>query len=241
MGIRMGRQIDSAGGSKEPPPFLFRHLLPGLLALLPLSLAPTALVADPVRNANGGYRLAGVMLVGNDRIGFLEVPSGGQVLVRVGTLVDGGKVTVFDEREVRIVFPGRNVVLQLAGGAGGTSSDAALGVVTGNEDNGHIMVREVDPDRMTTALGKSRRTTDGTVGKPAQQDVAANLGRRLAAIVNLPLNARVVAVNDQPVLSAEKAIAEIDGSLSKGQGMTLDLESPPGDPPGRVYLIPQRD
>jgi len=65
------------------------------------------------------------MLVGNDRIGFLEVPSEAGAGAR-RTLVDGGKVTVFDEREVRIVFPGRTVVLQLAGGAGGTSSDAAL-------------------------------------------------------------------------------------------------------------------
>jgi len=163
------------------------------------------------------------------------------MLVRVGTLIDGGKVTVFNEREVRIAFPNRTVVLQLAGGAGGTSSDAALGVVVGNEDNGHIMVRQVDPDRMTTALGKSRQTTGATVGKPARQDVPANLGRRLAAIVNLPMNARVVAINDQPVVSAEKAIAEIDGALSRGQGTTLVLESPPGEPPGRVYLVPQRD
>ena len=241
MGIRMGRQMNSAGGSKEPPPFFFRPLLLGLLALMPLSLAPTALVADPVRNANGGYRLAGVMLVGNDRIGFLEVPSGGQVLVRVGTLVDGGKVTVFDGREVRIVFPGRTVVLQLVGGAGETSSDAALGVVTGNENNGHIMVREVDPDRMTTALHRYSQAAGTPVEKPARQDAAADVGRRFAAIVHLPLNARVVAVNDQPVVSADKAIAEIDAALSNGQGMTLSLESPPGEPPGRVYLIPQRD
>lgn len=240
-GFRMSRQINSAGGSKEPPPFFLRRLLLGLLTLLPVALAPTSAFADPVRSEPGGYRLAGVMLVGNERIGFLEMPSGAQVLVRVGTLIDGGTVTVFNEREVRIAFPHRTVVLQLVGGAGGMSSDTALGVVVGNEDDGHIMVRQVDPDRMTTALGESRRTAGDTFGKPAQQDVAAHLGRRLAAIVNLPVNARVVAVNDQPVLSAEKAIAEIDGALAKGQGTTLDLASAPGEPPGRVYLIPQRD
>jgi hypothetical protein len=234
MRIRMRRQMNSAGGSKEPPPFFFRHLLAGLLALLPLSFAATAPHAELSRNENGGYRLAGVMRIGNDRIGFLEVPSGGQVLVRVGTLVDGGKVTVFNDREVRIAFPGRTVLLQLAGDGGGSSSDAALGVVTGNEDNGHVMVREVDSDRMSAALHRSREAAGTPGGQSARQDAAADLGRRFAAIANLPLNARVVAVNDQPVVSADKAIAEIDKALSKGQGTTLNLEAPPGEPPGRV-------
>lgn len=237
----MSRHMKSAGGSNESPPFFLSPFLRGLLILLPFALAPTAPFADQVRSEAGGYRLAGVMLIGNDRIGFLEVPSGGQMLVRVGTLIDGGKVTVFNEREVRIAFPNRTVVLQLAGGAGGASSDAALGVVVGNEEDGHIMVRQIDAARMSTALGQSRQTTATKGGTSARQDAGANLGRRLATIVDLPLNARVVAVNDKPVSSTEKAITEIEETLSKGQGMTLNLESPPGEPDGRVYLIPQRD
>ncbi len=209
--------------------------------MLPLTLAPTSVIGDATRNEPASYRLAGVMLVGNTRIGILEVPSGGQVLVRIGTVVDGGKVSVFNDSEMRIVLPDRTVVLQLAAGAGETSSNAAIGVVVDSTDDGHIMVRQVDPDRMIAAIDRSRPTTGTTTGKPERPDAASDLGRRVAAIAHLPVNARVIAINDQPVVSTDRAIAEIDRALSMGQGMTLNLESLSGEPPGRVYLIPQRD
>lgn len=239
----MTRQMNSAGGSGRRPPFLFLrlvHLLTASLLLsLPLAVA-SATTAPTPGSAAGSYRLAGVMLVGQDRIGFLEVPAGGQVLVRVGSFVDGGKVTVFDEREVRIVFPDRTVVLELEGGAGKPRGNATLGVVVAEEDQGHVMVRQVDPARMGTALEATK--TAATVGStPGRKDAPAETARRFSAVVNLPPNARVLAVNEKPVVSADAAIREVEKALAGGYPGTLTLASGPGQPPGRVYLLPKQD
>lgn len=209
-----------------------------LAAIAMLSGAQALAAATPP--AGDGYRLAGVMLVGKDRIGFLEVPAGGQVLVRVGSTVDGGKVTVFNDRELRIAFPGRNVVLELSGGSSPTDP-GALGVVTGQDDNMHVMVRNVDAQRMTEALDQSKPAAGSAGPKATPSDAQADVGRRFAAVAGLPVNARVVAVNDQPVVSASRAIAAVEKSLAQGLPATLNLESPPGGPPNRVYLLPKRD
>jgi len=212
-----------------------------LLLLMALSmLACRPLLATAAPPADGAYRLAGVMLVGSDRIGFLEVPAGGQVLVRLGSDVDGGKVTVFNDRELRIAFPGRSVVLELSGGA--TPANAgALGVVTGQDDNGHVMVRQVDTKRMSEALEQSKPAAGSAAAKVAGADAQAEVGRRFATVAGLPVNARVVAVNDRPVRSASTAIAAVEKSLAQGMPATLNLESPPGGPPNRVYLLPKQD
>jgi hypothetical protein len=203
-------------------------------------LASMQALAAATSTAEKGYRLAGVMLVGSERIGFLEVPAGGQVLVRLGSSIDGGKVTVFNHRELRIAFPGRNVVLELSGGSS-PADPGALGVVTGQDDNMHVMVRNVDPQRMTEALEQSKPAAGSTALKASKSDAQAEVGRRFAAVAGLPVNAKVVAVNDQPVVSASKAIAAVERSLAQGLPATLNLESPPGGPPNRVYLLPNRD
>ena len=173
-------------------------------------------------------------------LAFLEVPAGGQVLVRLGSSVDGGKITVFNDRELRIAFPGRNVVLELSGGL--SPPDAgALGVVTGQDDNMHVMVRNVDPQRMSEAIEQSKPASDSTAPKATRAEAQAEVGRRFAAVAGLPVNAKVVAVNDKPVVSASKAIEAVERSLSQGLPATLNLESPPGGPPNRVYLLPTRD
>ena len=242
----MIRQTHSAGRSSECPPIFFRWVVRGLLALW-LAAMPLALTfAGPVPAAatkpvSAGYRLAGVMLVGNDRIGFLEVPAGGQVLVRVGTTVDGGKVTRFDDQELRIAFPTRTVVLALEGGTDKPIAGATLGVVTSQEDNGHIMVRQVDPERMTAAFETTAPAKSPAGATVKRTDAQAEAGRRFAAVINLPPNARVVAVNEKPVVSADAAITELEKALANNQHSTLTLASAPGQPPGRVYVSPQRD
>ncbi len=214
--------------------FLLASTMLSMLATL-----PAAATAAPATSSN--YRLAGVMLVGSDRIGFLEVPAGGQLLVRLGTNIDGGTVTVFNDRELRISFPDRSVVLELAGGAGAPAGAATLDAVTGQEDNMHAMVRNVDPERMTEALEQTKPAAGSAAAKAARTDAQGEVGRRFATVARLPMGARVVAVNDQPVVSAQKAIAAVEQSLAQGQPATLNLESAPGGPPSRVYLLPNRD
>jgi hypothetical protein len=213
-----------------------------LLALATLSMLVTLQAVAAAAPAPGNaYRLAGVMRVGDDRIGFLEVPAGGQMLVRLGSNVDGGRITVFSDRELRISFPDRNVVLELTGGVGTPAGTSTLGVVTGQDDNMDVMVRNVDRHRLTEALEQTRPATGGAATKAARSDPQGEVGRRFAAVAGLPLGARVVAVNDQPVVSAQKAIAAVEMSLAEGQPATLNLESAPGGPPNRVYLLPNQD
>jgi hypothetical protein len=239
-------RLDTPGSRRDArrlAPTRVSQALPALRTLLLAALAVLSCshaLAAATPSAGKGYRLAGVMLVGKDRIGFLEVPAGGQVLVRLGSTVDGGKVTVFNDRELRIAFPGRNVVLELSGGLS-PADPGALGVVTGQDDNMHVMVRNVDPQRMSEALGKSTPAAGSTAPKATRAEAQAEVGRRFAAVAGLPVNARVVAVNDQPVVSASKAIAAVEKNLAQGMPATLNLESPPGGPPNRVYLLPKRD
>lgn len=203
---------------------------PSFFCLL-LLLAFTAHAAP-----GGGYRLAGVMNVGEERIGFLEVPSGGQVLVRRGSTVDGGTVTIFNESQLRIVFPDRVVVLELASGADGTAN-SALGVVQKQSDDGHVMVREVDADALMASLGRVAEEAPAS-GSRRKPDPRVELGRRFALVANLPTNARVLAVNEQPVATAERALAEIERTLDQGMPVRLNLSVPPDGSPGRVYLVP---
>jgi len=241
----MIRQTHSAGRPCGRPPIFFESIL-RVLTLLWLAVLPALALAGPVPPAatktdSAGYRLAGVMLVGNDRIGFLEVPAGGQVLVRIGTTVDGGKVTHFDDQELRIAFPAGTVVLELEGGTGKPTARATLGVVTSQEDNGHVMVRQVDTDRMTAAFETTKPSQSPASATVKHADAQAEAGRRFAAVFNLPPNARVVAVNEKPVVSADAAIAELEKALANNQGSTLTLDSAPGEPPGRVYVSPKQD
>jgi hypothetical protein len=197
-----------------------------------LLLAVTAHAAP-----GGAYRLAGVMSVGEEeRIGFLEVPSGGQVLVRRGSTVDGGKVTVFDRHELRIVFPDRTVVLELSDG-GKRGSNPTPGVVQQHVDTEHAMIREIDPEQLMASLSHVAKSAPAT---PAgrKTDARAELGRRFALVANLPANARVVAINEKPVATAEGAMAEIERTLADRMPVRLNLASAPGARPGRVYLIP---
>jgi hypothetical protein len=184
----------------------------------------------------GAYRLAGVMSVGEDRIGFLEVPGGGQVLVRRGSTVDGGRVTVFDQRELRIVFTDRTVVLELSDN-GEAGSISVPGVVRQHEDTKDVMVREIDPEQLMASLSHVAKAAPVT---PAgrKPDPRAELGRRFALVANLPSTSRVVAINEQPVTTAERAMSEIERSLADGLPVRLNLATPSGGPPGRVYLLP---
>ena len=211
-----------------------------LLIAFPMACIAAAPVPQQPPN-DTGYRLAGVMLVGKDRIGFLEVPAGGQVLVRQGSAIGGGKVTVFDEQEMRIVFPNHTIVLKLEGGAGAAVNPAPTGVITSQEDMGHIMVRKVDTGQMIDALDTMQAPGASAVGTARRSDADVELAQRFAAVAHLPPDARIVAVNEQPVDSAEKAIGIVEKSLEIGQSITLTLAARPGEPEGRVYLSLQRD
>lgn len=197
-----------------------------------LCLALLASAVHAAANASGGYRLAGIIAVGKDYLGFLELPGGGQVLVRQGSAVaGGGHVVTLSSDRLKIAFPGRTLDLSLDGSGRPSASAANLGVLQGQTDRDHVLVREVDNAQLREALASQESSGNRT-------DARADVGRRFASVINIPLNARVVAINESPVTTADAAMALVDRSLASGVALRLNLAGASGDPQTRVYLTP---
>jgi hypothetical protein len=201
-----------------------------------VTLAAVLLSTPAVADDAGRYRLAGVMAVGPDYLGILELPGGGQLLVRRGsTLEDGGRVVVIDAARLRIAFPGRPTIeIALDGSGAPAQVPVSLGVLQEQSDNDHIMIRSIDPDAFGEAV--KQRPAAGPPAAKARKtgDPALDTALRLAPILNLPPNSRVVSVNEQPVLSAEQAVKTIQQTLDQGMPPRLNLVNAAGE--FRVYL-----
>lgn len=226
----------NAGGQQWPPVFLSRQSNRLGVAALTCSLLLTAAAgsmasAAPVAASAGGYRLAGVIDAGGDnRTGFLELPRGGQVLIRLGTVIEGGgRVTEFSKRAVRIAFPdGRVVEFDLSGT--GQPAAAQSGshpvdiepIVTFMDDKGGGLVRHVELTRFGKALSQQGATSD-------------DFTKRLQGMLKLPIDARIVALNDAPIGATPAAIKKIQTLLAGNGIATLNLESPSGMQ--RVYVM----
>jgi hypothetical protein len=204
-----------------------------------LALLMSALLLSSVAMAAGGdgYRLAGVLAVGPDYLAILELPGGQQQLVRQGAVLeDGTRVVAVKADRLRIVQAGRTVELNLDGAGGPAQVPAALGVVQEQSDTDRVMVRSVDAEAFSASAAQAGKAATGsTPSRNGRGDPAAEIGRRLAPILNLPTDSRVVAVNEQPVRSAEEAIRLIEQSFSTNTAPRLNITSAAGDE-SRVYL-----
>ena len=216
------------------PFFIAAATLAALLALWPLFLISSHAATG------GGYRLAGIVAVGKDYLGFLELPEGGQILVRQGSVINGGgKVVELDSERLKIAFPDRTIDLELAGS--GASPDAPTVASTDRDsiatawDGEAIVMREVDP----VSVAQSLRTTGASpAGTGKRADAGAEVARRFAAIANLPANALVLAINELPVQSADAAIRQAEKVLVAGGSVSLKLAAAGDAPEIRVYLMP---
>jgi len=206
-----------------------------ILALLLSAL----LLPSSVSAAGGkGYRLAGVLAVGPDYLAILELPGGQQQLVREGsTLDDGGRVVLVEASRLRIAAAGVNFELNLDGSGAPAQVPVGLGVVQEQSDNDRILVRRVDAEAFSSSVAQSGKEPGKTASAPAakSRDAAAETGQRLAPILNLPPDSRVVQVNEQPVRSAEQAIRLIEQSFAENTAPRLNITSAAGDE-SRVYL-----
>jgi hypothetical protein len=189
--------------------------------------------ATAATDAAQGYRLAGTVAVGNDFLAFLEVPGGGQVLVRNGDTVGKARVAAIRDRAIDLVVPGGRIELALEGSGKPTAAVPGRDVVTRQSSEGHILQREVDVD----ALGQSMKGASPSPS-PSRGDVGAALARRFAPILNLPAQARVVSVNGHEVASADAAVREVERTLEGGGIIYMNLDTPNGFQ--RVYLTPRR-
>lgn len=197
--------------------------------------------ASALAAASSQYRLAGVVAAGEDYLGFLELPEGGQVLVRNGSaLPGGGRVAAVSRDRITIAFPGRVIELSLEGSGQPGAAALVRGVQQGQTDYDNVMVRDVDNRLLRKALGASKPPASKPAGAhpSGAAEAAADVGRRFSSIVNIPPNARVIAVNEVPVTSAAKAMALADRALADGISLRLTITGVSGDAETRVYLNP---
>ena len=208
--------------------------LSSLACLLLLALGSNATAAT---DAQRGYRLAGVMSAGDGYLGFLELPQGEQVLVRLGSVVDGGKVIGFDAKSLRIRFPDGVVEFPLEGSGKPLVAAAAPQVVLAGDEQGHVVQRTVDNAALHAGLqqgaaaGKEKTRAGGPPSDPQRA-----VTQRFAPLLDLPADARVVEVNETRITSASAAIAVVESTLAQGMPARLNLQTPGGMK--RVYLMP---
>jgi hypothetical protein len=209
-----------------------------MLRTLALLLSVFLLSSFVFAAGNNGYRLAGVLAVGPDYLAILELPGGQQQLVREGsTLDDGGRVVLVEASRLRIKGAGGTFELNLDGSGAPAQVPVALGVVQEQSDNDHVLVRSVDAKAFSASVAESRKAPVKTTSAPPAKgrDAAAETGRRLAPILNLPPDSRVMQVNEQPVRSAEQAIRLIEQSFAENTSPRLNITSAAGGE-SRVYL-----
>lgn len=208
-------------------PFLFRTAV--LATVLALTLQP---FANAHAAATTGYRLAGIVAVGSDYLGFLELPGGGQVLVRRGsTISGGGRIVDLDGAGLRIVFADRTIQLNLEGSGGPGVASTARDTKRDLSDEEPLVMREVGPEALAKLPRASSRSGKGG-------DAGVEVAQRFASLAKLPDNARVIAVNEQQVMSADTAIRLIEKSLAEGNAVGLKVTATGGDAEQRVYLMP---
>lgn len=191
------------------------------------------------------YRLAGVLAVGSEYLGFLELPAGDQVLIRKGGTVPGdGRVIAFDGKTLRIAFPDRTLELGLEGVVGATATVAAAGIVTAQESTERIHVRTVAAEPLRVALqqpaGNAAAKPVGAIQRRGRTDEGAAVAGRFAALINLPADSRVLSINEQPIVTAAAAIETVNRTLADGMPARLNISNSAGSDQ-RVYLLPARD
>jgi hypothetical protein len=195
---------------------------------------------------SGGYRLAGVMATGRDRIGFLELPEGGQVLIRQGSIVNGGRVVEFSAQRLRIAFPDRTIELELSGASAAARpplvAQAAAPAPVPPPDTAvppasqTPMLRPITRDPTAATVRAFR--ANGIAPAPPGVDERRYAAEQIAPVFGLPENARLVAVNETPVSSAAQAYEAVRAALTMG-GVVLQLETPAGLQ--RLYVNPPRN
>lgn len=166
--------------------------------------------------ASGEYRLSGIVrLDGGERLAVIQRPQGNHQIYRADDEVDGNRLLEIGDRWVRIRFPDGEHRLFLSGGeAIETSPGPEVSVPT-------VSSVEVTPELVS-------RLDD--VASPRDRAGDANTARRaLNATLGLPANARLVAVDHEPVGPTEQMTERLAGMLGEGRvPMKLEFEDAAG-------------
>ncbi len=215
---------------RSHPPFSSsgRRLVASLVLVGALLLS-AVVVAAPAPNQ--GYRLAGTVAVGKDYIGFLEVPSGGQVLVHTGSVLNGVKVLAVTANSMKIALSSGVVELTLEGTGKPPPVSSAVKKVA-DDPRGHVYVREAVPEQLWRAVD------DPAAIAKAPSDTGI---QRVAAVLELPPGSRLIRVQGQPVATADQAMKQLQEALEKPGGgiAVIDVQTPTGR--GRAYITLPRN
>ena len=209
-------------------------LIPAAARIARIAAITLALLVFAVAHAatDKGYRLAGIVVVGTDYLGFLELPDGGQILVRQGSAIEGGgRIEVLDDRGLTIAFPDRTIQLDLEGSGRPSVAAAARETPRDLSDQEPLVMREVSPADLARLPRTSNRSGKG-------DDAGVAVAQRFASLAKLPNSARVLAVNEQPVTTADATIRWVEKALAQGIAVGLKVTAAGGDAEQRVYLMP---
>lgn len=211
--------------------------------------------ATMAADGDAGYRLAGIVSTGSERVGFLQVPQGGQVVVRQGSVINGGTVVEFSDRRLRIAFQDHTLELTLDGAPGARLAGALAAAAPSDSSTAprqpqaqapaaRAAKRRPPPPLMPTPVARSLSAAatmqfrvNGLPEAPANADPGRYVADQLASSFDLPEHSRLLSVNEQPITSAAQAVDDLQQALERGVAV-LNLDTPTG--PQRVYLMPQR-
>ena len=140
-----------------------------------------------------GYRLAGTLAVGQSYIAFLEMPDGGQVLVRTGSEVAGARVLEVTATGLRLGLASGVVELSLEGtGKPQVVASSAAVTAAKDDDKNRVYTREVSDEQLSRELAAPAAGTSSA--KPAAAHASLVAAQRIAAVLDLPANSKVLRV-----------------------------------------------
>ena len=200
-----------------------------LIAFLMLA----AVLALPARAAASetNYRLAGIIGDGSERsIAVIELPGGGQRLVRAGDTLGDGTVAEITRIAVRIERPGEDLILRMRGNprlaAASPRVDAAPAAHAGGSDagdpdasanegegagDGGVRSQQISAGDAARMLESVQGAGDAGGAAPSAEE----LGSRLNAMLEIPEEATITEVNGVKVDTPQAAIAAIQSGLQQ--------------------------
>jgi hypothetical protein len=209
----------------------------------------TVLSVAAVRAADlsGGYRLAGVIATGEKRVGFLELPQGGQVLIGLGSTVNGGQVVEFSAQRLRIAFPDRTIELTLTGAAAAPLAAPVAAPPAGPVVAKSVPVASHHPKRLVAeskpivmpAFTPSEATLrqfreKGPPPLPAEVDPTRYVSDVITSAADLPAGATVTRVNGQLVNTVEQAANALYAASELMGSAVVTVSTPSG--PQHLYV-----
>jgi hypothetical protein len=169
-----------------------------------------------------GYRLAGIIDLGERKLAMLELPDHRQVTVEAGDVVGEAAVAVVEHRSLTLEIDGERIVLSLAGAAASADATtaAALQVVA----------------RTVSAATLDRLRELRSAPQATEQEMLAALNETLGLPILTQPSPADAGNARAPAMSARRLLDHLHGRLAQGQPVKLYLEGSSAD---EIYLLPE--